>query len=111
MRSFNYARKGMGHVLATQRNIWIHFGIGVLVLLAAISLKMTPLELALIVLTVTVVIAAEMFNTALEALVDLVKPEDHPLAALVKNVAAGAVLALALGAIFIGLLLFIPRVA
>jgi diacylglycerol kinase (ATP) len=109
MRSFNYARAGAKHVLATQRNIWIHLGIGILVLLAAVGLKLPALDLAVIILTVTVVIAAEMFNTALEALVDLVKPEEHPVAALVKNVAAGAVLAAAIGAILVGLLLFIPR--
>jgi diacylglycerol kinase len=109
MRSFKYAQAGARHVLATQRNIWIHLAVGVIVLLAAVTLRLPAVELALIILTITAVIAAEMFNTALEALVDLVKPEDHPIAALVKNVAAGAVLALALGAVFVGLLLFIPR--
>ena len=109
MRSFKYARAGAEHVLATQRNIWIHLGVGGLVLLAAVALKLPALEMAVIILTVTVVITAETFNTALEALVDLVKPEDHPLAALVKNVAAGAVLAASVGAVLVGLLIFIPR--
>jgi diacylglycerol kinase len=109
MRSFKYARAGAQHVLTTQRNIWIHLGIGLLVLLAAVALKLPALELAVIVLTVTVVIVTEMVNTALEELVNLVKPEEHPAAALIKNVAAGAVLAAALGAIFVGLFIFIPR--
>jgi len=111
IRSFKYARSGAQHVLATQRNVWIHLGVGVLVMLLAVALRLPAGELALLILTITAVIAAEMFNTALEALVDLVKPEDHPLAALVKNVAAGAVLATAIGAVLIGLLIFIPRLA
>jgi diacylglycerol kinase (ATP) len=109
MRSFKYARTGAQHVLATQRNIWIHLSVGVQVLLAAVALRLSAVEMAVLIMTVSVVIAAEMFNTALEALVDLVKPEDHPVAALVKNVAAGAVLAAAIGAVLVGLLIFVPR--
>lgn len=109
MRSFKYARAGAGHVLQSQRNIWIHLGVGVLVMLAAVALKLPGLEMAVLVLTITVVVAAEMFNTALEELVNLVKPEDHPAAALIKNVAAGAVLTAAVGAIVVGLFIFIPR--
>jgi diacylglycerol kinase len=109
MRSFKYAREGARHTLTTQRNIWIHLAAGLVVLVAAVWYKISSAEMALVALTIALVITAEMINTALEALVDLVKPEQHPAAALVKNIAAGAVLAAALGAVCVGLLIFIPR--
>lgn len=63
-------------------------------------------ELGLLVLTITIVIAAEIINTALEVFIDLLSPEYHPLAGLVKDIAAGAVLFTALAALFVGCLLF-----
>jgi len=109
IRSFKYAQEGARHTLATQRNIWIHLAIGLAVLAAAVWYKLSSVEMALIVLTIALVITTEMINTALEALVDLVKPEHHPAAALVKNIAAGAVLIAALGAVCVGLFIFSPR--
>ncbi|MDD5593820.1 MAG: diacylglycerol kinase family protein [Candidatus Margulisbacteria bacterium] len=109
IQSFRYARLGAAHSLQTERNILIHFVIGLLVLALAVYLKVSPVELAVIVLTITLVIVAEMINTAIEEAVDLVKPERHPLAALAKNIAAGAVLTAAIGSIAVGLLIFIPR--
>jgi len=109
IKSFKYARAGAAHALRTQRNIWIHLTIGVLVLGAGCWVRLSPPEMALIVLTVTFVLVAEMFNTALEETINLIKPENHPTAALVKNVAAGAVLLAAFGAVIVGLLIFLPR--
>lgn len=110
MRSFKYAHAGARHVLQTQRNIWIHLAVGVLVLAGAIWLKVSSTELAIIVLTVSFVIVTEMINTSLEEAVNLIKPENHPLAALAKNVAAGAVLVAAFGSVIIGFLILAPRV-
>ena len=109
IRSFSHARAGMQHILNTQRNIWIHFVIGLLVLTAAFFLKGSLAEMAILVLTVVFVIVTEMINTAVEETVNLLKPEIHPLAGLVKNIAAGAVLAAAAGAVIIGLLIFVPK--
>jgi diacylglycerol kinase (ATP) len=110
IRSINYARLGAEHVLRTQRNIWIHAGIGLLVLLAALWLKIERVEMALLVLTIVFVIVAEMLNTAIEEVVNLAKSEHHPLAALAKNVAAGAVLVAAFGSVMVGLIIFIPKI-
>jgi diacylglycerol kinase len=111
IKSFKYAQAGAAHALQTQRNIWIHLTIGGLTLGAGYWLKLSNSELALIVLTVTFVLVAEMFNTALEETINLIKPETHPTAALVKNVAAGAVLLAAAGAVVVGLLIFLPRLS
>jgi len=110
IRSFRYALAGAEHALRTQRNIWVHLGIGLLVIGLAIGLRVDRIEMAVLVLTIAFVIAAEMFNTAIEEVVNLAKPEHHPLAGLAKNVAAGAVLVAALGATAVGILIFIPRI-
>ncbi|MBN3033652.1 MAG: diacylglycerol kinase family protein [Candidatus Saganbacteria bacterium] len=104
MRSFKFARLGAVHAWRTERNLWLHFLIALLVLVVAVALRVGVLELALLVLTIGLVITAEMFNTALEELVNLVEPANNPLAALAKNVAAGAVLIAAVTAGLVGVL-------
>jgi len=110
MKSFKYAGEGAKHTLQTQRNIWIHIFIGIVVVLAGALFRVSQAELAALVLTITLVIVAEMFNTALEELVNLIKPEYHPQAALVKNVAAAAVLVTALSSVVVGGLIFLPKI-
>lgn len=109
MKSFKYARAGAQHVFQTQRNVWIHFWIGLLVIMAACWLRVSLLEIAILVLTITFVLVMEMINTALEETINLIKPEKHPLAGLVKNIAAGAVLLAAAGSVVVGFLIFLPR--
>lgn len=82
-----------------------HFIAAVVVLLAALFLRLSPLEFALLALSVLFVLFAELFNTAVEAIVDLVSPEFHPLAKIAKDTAAGAVLLAACGAGITGYLI------
>jgi diacylglycerol kinase len=95
--------------LRTQRNIWIHLSIGIAVLLAAVWLRVSLVEMAILVLTISFVLVAEMINTAIEEVVNLAKPETHPQAALAKNIGAAAVLVAAIGSVIIGILIFAPR--
>lgn len=83
----------------------IHFIAAIGVLLAVLFLKVTPLEFALLALSILSVLCAEMFNTAVEAVVDLVSPDYHPLAKVAKDTAAGAVLIAACGAAIMGYLI------
>jgi diacylglycerol kinase len=108
VRSFRYAFEGWWHVLRTQPNAWIHAVITTLVVGLALWLRPSRLEWAILVLTVMVVWMAEFFNTALEAVVDLVAPDYHPLAKIAKDIAAAAVLVGALGAVLIGLIVLGP---
>ena len=108
VKSFRYAFEGWWHVLSTQHNAWIHALVSVAVLGLGLWLGISRQEWAIIILAVTAVWTAEFMNTALEALVDLVAPDYHPLAKIAKDVAAAAVLIGALGAILIGLLIFGP---
>ena len=108
VKSFGHALRGLGFVLRTQHNAWIHALVSVAVLGLGLWLGISRQEWAIIILAVTAVWTAEFMNTALEALVDLVAPDYHPLAKIAKDVAAAAVLIGALGAILIGLLILGP---
>jgi len=107
--SFRYAGAGLWWALRTQRNLRIHIGLGTLATLLGLLLGFSTLEFAVLVATMTLVITLELVNTVVEAAVDLASPEYHPLAKVAKDVAAGAVLASAIGAVLIGLLLFLPH--
>ncbi len=108
LRSFRYAFEGIGYVFRTQRNAQIHLLIIIVVLVLAAWLEIPLIDLALIILTIGLVLGAEFFNTALEAIVDLASPGQHPLAKIAKDVSAGAVLLLAIIAVIIGLVLLGP---
>lgn len=82
-----------------------HFIAACLVLLLSLFLRVTPLEFALLALSILSVLCTEMLNTAVEAVVDLVSPNFHPLAKIAKDTAAGAVLIAACGAAIMGYLI------
>lgn len=108
LKSFIYAFEGWRHVLLTQHNAWIHAAISIVVFALAIWLQLPRVEWSILILTIMVVWMAEFFNTALEAVVDMVAPDYQPLAKVAKDVAAAAVLVGALGAVIIGLLIMGP---
>jgi len=94
--------------MRTQRNAWIHAAISTGVLLLALWLHLPLRDWAVLVLTIALVWGAEFINTALEAVVDLASPQQHPLAKVGKDVGAAAVLLAALASILVGLLLLGP---
>ncbi len=108
LKSFRYAFEGIGYVFRTQRNAQIHLLIVIVVLGLAAWLEIPLVDLALIVLTIGLVLGAEFLNTALEAVVDLTSPGQHPLAKIAKDVGAGAVLLLAIIAVLVGVILLGP---
>jgi diacylglycerol kinase (ATP) len=110
IKSFKFAKAGAEHALKTQRNLWIHFCVGLAVLGFAVWIKVTLLELGILVLAIFGVIVAEMINTSIEELVNILSPGHRVEAALAKNVAAAAVLLAAAGAIVVGAIVFLPRI-
>lgn len=108
IRSFGYAFRGWWHVIRTQQNAWIHAIISTLVFIAGLWLSLPARDWAVLLLTIAMVWAAEFFNTAIEAVVDLASPARHPLAEVGKDVGAAAVLIAALAAVGIGLLILGP---
>ena len=110
LRSFGHAFRGLKTLLQTQHNARIHALATVLVIAAGALAGLTVTEWALIALAVIGVLATEALNTAIEFLVDLASPEQHPLAAKAKDVAAGAVLIAAIGSVVVAGLVFGPHV-
>ena len=110
IESFNAAIEGFIYVLKTQRNMRIHYLASVMIILLGIWLNLGVTELMILCVTITIVLVAEMANTALEHLVDIVKTEFHPLAKIIKDVAAGSVLIASVNAIIIGYILFLAQV-
>mgnify|MGYP001118401129 CR=1 FL=1 len=108
IHSFGHAFRGWGYVLKTQHNAWIHAVIATIVFFLAFWLGLPARDWAVLILTVTMVFAAEFVNTAIEAVVDLASPVHHPLAKVGKDVGAAAVLIAALAAVLIGLLILGP---
>jgi diacylglycerol kinase (ATP) len=110
LRSFGHAFRGLKILLQTQHNARIHAVATLLVVAAGALFGISPAEWALVALAVAAVWTAEALNSAIEFLVDLASPEFHPLAAKAKDLAAGAVLAAAIGSLVVGVLVFGPHV-
>ncbi len=108
IESFDYAFEGLLHAARTQRHMRWHIVISSVVLLMALWLKLTKVEIMVVAVTITLVLVAEMFNTAVEVTIDLFTRDFHPLAAVAKNVAAGAVLLTAINALVVGYMVFVP---
>lgn len=109
--SFRYAFQGIADLLRSQPNARIHLAAAIFAIGAGFYWHINRMEWALIILCITLVIALEAINTALEYLTDLVSPGAHPLAGKVKDVAAAAVLIAAIGAVLVGLLIFLPKMS
>jgi diacylglycerol kinase (ATP) len=109
--SFNYAFAGIIHVLRTQRNMRIHFVIAAGVLIAALIVDVSKIELIALLISITFVLIAEMINTAIESAIDVATTTFDPMAKLAKDIAAGAVLIATVNAVAVGYLVFAGKAA
>jgi len=109
VRSFACALRGIAIVFASQHNAWIHTAATVVVCLAGFWFRFTGQEWCWMVVAIVMVWTAEALNTAFEFLADAASPDYHPLVGKAKDVAAGAVLIAAIGAVVIGLLVIGPH--
>ena len=109
--SFSFAFRGIVSLVRGQANARIHFAATIAVIGAGLFLGLTRLEWCAIVAAIGLVWTAEGLNTAIECVVDLVSPDQHPVAGRAKDIAAGAVLIAAIIAAIIGALVFIPHLA
>jgi diacylglycerol kinase len=104
--SFRHAGRGIAWALSSQANLRVHLLIAALVLVAAVLFRFSAIEFVALALCFAIVIAAELFNTALEVLIDYAWPEHHSMIGRAKDVAAAAVLVTAVGAAVVGVILF-----
>ena len=106
--SFAVAFASIGRALKSELHMKVHACVAVLALLACWALGVEPFGWCLVIICIGCVIAAELSNTALEALADKVSPEYDPFIKVAKDAAAGAVLVLAIMAVVVGLIVFVP---
>ena len=106
--SFRYAIEGVLTAFSEQ-NMRVHLFSAIVVIVAGFLTGLSVLEWCVIVVVIGLVIAVEMLNTALERVVDLASPDIHPFAKQAKDLAAGAVLVIAIVSVIIGLLIFLPK--
>lgn len=107
--SFKYAITGIIKTIKSERNMKIHILIMVLVIIFGIILKLSILEWIICIMLFSIVIAGELFNTAIENAVDIIMPQIHDKAKMAKDASAGAVLILSIGSAIIGLIIFVPK--
>jgi len=109
IKSIEYALEGIKTALKEEPNFKIHFAIAILVLILAGFLGFSSSEWLLLLFTISFVLVVEFINTSLEDMVNLINPEVHPLAKKAKDVMAAAVLISAITSVFVGVILFLPK--
>lgn len=110
INSFKYAFTGMWSAYKSERNMKIHIAVAILVILFGIFLQISTYEWLACIVCFAMVIGAEMFNTAIETVVDIAMPKKDERAKKAKDVAAGGVLVFAIGSAIIGSIIFIPKI-
>jgi undecaprenol kinase len=108
LRSLRHAITGLIEAVRLQRNAKIQLSIGLLAMIAGAAIGLDAVRWSILILTMGLVLSAEIMNTAVEAAVDLTTAEIHPLARQAKDAAAGAVLCAAVTAVLVGVCLFGP---
>jgi len=108
-QSFGFAFNGIVQTFKNEHNFWIHLAVMLLVIIFGFALNVSTNEWLVIILCFGTVLSAEIFNSAIENLTDLVSPEQNSKAGLVKDMAAGAVLVSAIAAAIVGLIIFVPK--
>lgn len=110
LESFKIATNGILYLFLYHRNMRLIFLTGVAAFLLGIFLGLTKLELAALCVTITLVFVAEIFNTAIEMLIDMSVRKYHTLVKLIKDIAAAVVLIASLNAIAVGYILFFRKI-
>mgnify|MGYP001390795424 CR=1 FL=1 len=107
--SFKYAFEGIVSAFKKERNLKIHFGIAVVVMILGVF-KLHKLEWLILILTIGIMIVLELINTSIERTIDLITEDYHPLAKQAKDIAAAACLVFAICTVIIGLIIFLPKI-
>ncbi len=107
---FSNAFRGLYVMIKEEKSLWVHFSVAIIVIIFGIVFQLTNIEWALIVFAIGLVISFEMFNTAIEYLIDIVSFEYNLKAKKIKDVAAMATLFVTIIAVVIGLLVFVPAI-
>ncbi|MAE08362.1 MAG: diacylglycerol kinase [Bacteroidetes bacterium] len=110
LKSFVFAIKGIKYTLLTQHNFRIHIVLAIIAIILGFLLKISWLEWISIIIVIGMVLAAEIFNSSIEELMNLISPDKNKIAGIVKDLSAGAVLILAITSFIIGIIIFLPKI-
>lgn len=110
LNSFTYPIKGLRYAYNNEQNLAFDVGMALVVCIFGVLFHLNKTEWAILFLTIGLVIACELINTAIEAVVDLVTQEYHPLAKVAKDTSAAAVFIFAIVAVIVGLIIFLPKI-
>lgn len=108
--SLPYAAAGVWFAIRYNQNMRFHIGVGVLVVIASIFLRVTPFEMGILGVMILLVLCTEMINTAIEEMANLITKEHREEARIAKDVGAGMVLLTAVGSVIVGILIFVPHI-
>jgi len=110
LNSFKYAFEGIFSSFKAERNMKIHIFIMIIVIIMGVIFKISKIEWIILTILFSIVISGELFNTAIETVVDIASPEKNDKAKLAKDISAGAVLVLTIGSLIIGIIIFLPKI-
>ncbi len=110
IQSFRYAWDGVVYSLRENQNLRVHFLVALIVAIASVLLGVSHFEMGILGVMILLVVAAEMINSAIEEMVDLITKEHREEAKIAKDVAAGMVLVVAAGSVVVGIIIFTPYV-
>lgn len=110
IKSFNAAIIGFILVMRTQRNMRYHFIAALFIIILSIFVSVSRIELMILALSITLVLVSEMVNTAAENIINIIKSKYHPLARVVKDISAAAVLTCAINALVVGYIIFSAKI-
>lgn len=110
IRSFSDASQGLKFALKNEINIKIEIFCALIVIVLMLALKITNTEKLILIITIAMVIYVELANTAIERIMDVVQPGQHPFVRNIKDLMAASVLAASIAAFVIGLIIFIPYI-
>ena len=108
--SFVYASRGIISAYKTEQNLIVHTIALIINIILMIALKLSTVECVLIIIVITFVFTLEMVNTAIEYAIDMAMPQVHPLAKISKDVSSGAVLVASIGAVVVGIIIYLPKI-
>ncbi len=107
--SFDYAIRGIVGVWREEQNFRVHVGIAAIVLASGYFLGLSSTEWSVVFLAVALVLVLELLNSAVERIIDLLKPRLHHYVADIKDITAGMVLVASVGSVMVGLAIFMPH--
>ena len=110
IKAFNAAIEGIIYTFKFERKMKIHYFLAVVVLTASLFLGLKRLEMILLVFAISLVVIAEMFNTAIEKTIDMITDEYHILAKIAKDTASSATLVLSITSFIGAVVIFVPKV-